>query len=294
MKKFLTLVLIICIVIVLIFMVQKISNNYFTSVEKISEIKLYIEEPFLDGEYIFKEKENIGILLQLTEELKTFKSESDVNMSYKDIKFEIIYNNGTKKIISYEKIKPYPDLVSDILSTIEARKQRIPLLYEDTSNINKVTLKSQYPKMNSIEITDKEVIDEILLGLKEYYLSDKAINLDSLSRFMDIDVEIDGVTGTYKIYFDNDKLLNLLRELEIYDDLAITTADIKDMVLTKGNTSLEITDKGIIDIVMEKGYHGMNRTAVHIEATLNTSDDAKIYGCLRENEVPEEIEKLFE
>jgi len=66
------------------------------------------------------------------------------------------------------------------------------------------------------------------------------------------------------------------------------------MVLTKGNTSLEITDKGIIDIVMEKGYHGMNRTAVHIEATLNTSDDAKIYGCLRENEVPEEIEKLFE
>ena len=294
MKKFITLVLVICIVIILIFIVQKVSNDYFTSVENISEIKLCLEEPFSDGEYIFKEKESIEILLQLNEELKNFKSDPDVNTNYKDIKFEIIYNNGIKENILYEKIKPYPDLVGKILSTVEARKQRIPLLYEDTSNINRITLKSPYPKMNSIEITDKKVVEEILFGLKEYYLSDKAINLDSLSRFMDIDVEINEVVGTYKIYFNNDKLLNLLKKLEIYDDLAITTADIKDMVLTKGNTSLEITDEEIIDIVMEKGYHGMNRTAVHIKATLNTSDNAKIYGCFRENEVPEKIENLFE
>jgi len=183
--------------------------------------------------------------------------------------------------------------LSDILDTVEARKQSIPLLYEDTSKIDKLTLKSPYPKMNSIEINDKDVINEIIDGLKEYYLSDKAINYKPLSRFMDIEVEID-ISGVYQIYFDNDRLLNLLKDMEIYDDLAITVADIKDMTLSKGNTSLKIKDKEVIDLVMQKGYDGMNQTEVHIQATLNTPDEAKIYGCFRKNEVPEKIEMLFE
>lgn len=292
-KVVILVVLIIFIVIATAVIFQKYSNKYLNSSKNISGIKLSLIHYSNADVYIFKEIENIEMLLQLSEELETFKSEPELNMPYSDINFEITYNNGKKVNKIYEQIKPYPDILSDILDSVEARKQSIPLLYEDTSKIDKLTLKSPYPKMNSIEITDKEVVDEIINGLKEYYLSDKAINDKPLSRFMDVEVEM-GILGFYQIYFDNDRLLNLLKDMKIYDDLAITVDDIKDMTLSKGNTSLKIKDKEIIDLVMQKGYDGMNQTEVHIQATLNTPDEAKIYGCFRKNEVPEKIEMLFE
>ena len=291
--KFLILLSTIFIIIVVGFIFQKISSSYLTSAKNISEIKLSLINTSEPNTYIFKEIESIENLLRINKELETFESEPMLMTQYIDINFEIIYNNGLKINKLHEDIRPLPDSLHELLDTVEARKQSIPLLYEDISKVDKLTLKAVYPKTDSIEITDKEIVDKILVNLKEYYLSDKAIAKDSLSHFMDIKVDMD-IPGYYKIYFDNDELLKLLKEMEIYDNLAITTSDIKDLTLTKGNKSLEITDKEIIGIVMEKGYSGANAAAVNIQATLNTVDNAKIYGCFRENEVPIEIEKLFE
>lgn len=280
----------ILILIVLLFGSQMFWNNLYLPKQNIAEIKIGIID--LDKtEYVFKETENINKLLEIEKELRKFKLEKGILLDDVDIEFEVVYNNGIKIKKVFKKMDD--GLLKEVYDSVEGRKQRVKLLYMDFSNVDKLILESHRFKNNSIEIKDKKIIDEIILGLREYALSDKFI--DDFSGFNYVGVEFEEPKLSTAIASDNEKLFKLLKQEGIYNDLVITSSDIKEMRLIKGNTTLEITDKKIMDIALENCISGnVRESVVFLKATLKTSDDDKIYCSFIENRVPEEIEKLFE
>lgn len=274
--------------------ISYIIKTYNTS--NITEINLNLITGSNQGEtqkYIFKEQENIIELLEIEKKLRSFKSEDDINCPYTSIEINIVYTAG-KKIQKTYKIKPYEKLFENLLNSMEARKQSIPLLYENVSNVDKIILRAPYPKTNFIEIRDKQLIDEIIVGLREYYLSDKILDKRSLSPLVSIGIDF-YIPGSYKIFNDNEKIINLLKEQDMYDELAITSLDIKDMYITKGNKKVEIKDKKLMDLILESSCNGSGyESSIYVNATLNASDDNKIYASILKNNIPQEIEKLLE
>lgn len=297
-KKQVYLLVVIILIIISLLILFILNTLYQNDIMNIKEIRLCIfDNAVKNKEYVFKDIENIKMALKVAEELKNFDTLNNKMTPltpFSDIKYEIVYKNNTHNKKVYKDIRPLPELLNNLLDTVEGRKQSIPLLYENISNIDKITLNAHYPKLNTIEITDKSLIDRIMIGLQEYYLSDKIISKRTTSPLVSIEINSD-ILGCYLIYNDNDELINLLKENKLYNELAITSEDIIDFSLTKGNKTIEINDKKIIDMALEIAYDGSGTGEdIYIRATLNTANNAKLYANISKNNIPIEIEKLFE
>ncbi len=210
------------IVIISIFIVLSICSILLLLVKwgdskEIYAVKLIKKNMVYSENYIFREKDNIKKIEALEKNLKNYEPIDNLMLAPENIELEILYNDGTKKEIQYEKIKPSSNYFNDILDTEEA-KQSNYILYNSLSymfsRINRIVLESSHIKEQYVIIEDKELMKKIINEIYDYYSSDRFLK-EKMEESNFIEVRFDGISETYKIFKNNYKLINMLKENEI-------------------------------------------------------------------------------
>lgn len=82
------------------------------------------------------------------------------------------------------------------------------------SRINRIVLESSHIKEQYVIIEDKELMKKIINEIYDYYSSGRFLK-EKMEESNFIEVRFDGISETYKIFKNNYKLINMLKENEI-------------------------------------------------------------------------------
>lgn len=176
MNKKIRIILFMLIVLLLIYIYYIVVNKDVES-ENISKIEINFND--FTGVYTFGEKENIDIALGKEKYLRTYISPKGTFGSYQTIDYKIFYDNGKVIIKKYENVYPVNEIFKDLFNSEEYKKQALYIFKEEAFEINKLTLYIESINNKRIEITNKELINNIIIALREYYLTKEQIFDDS-------------------------------------------------------------------------------------------------------------------
>ena len=118
------------------------------------------------------------------------------------------------------------------------------------------------------------------------------------SKLMHVNIYIEDSTSCFTIYSDYKDFFTFLKENDLYNNLLILPEDIESIKVIKGNSSKIITDKYLIEKILECAYDGYsNISKYYLECKINpniNSNHNTLYCSLSKDNVPFEIKYLFD
>jgi len=252
-------------------------------------------DPIESYSYKLTEEDNIREALIIYEKLKTYKSPK-ISTWFEDVTYEIEGNDGKIKKTTFKKIRPVSDIFERIFTSLEVREQAVSILAVDISEIAKIEMFSAKTG-EKVVCKESNDIDPLMLSLKEFYRSDQVL---SDLNFTLAEVELFNINDEYIgggfIYREDKPTQTILDKQGIIDELIVNPSDIEFMILTKGNSKIEISDMNIIQIVLDnyQGYH-TGESIMSVEYHLKETKGKRIdwHGSFLKNTVPKEIENMF-
>lgn len=295
MKKILLVIFSMIIIFILLFTLICIwqrDNDFprFSKDKSILHVKISMGN--INHLYLFKNPKNIETFLALE---KYFEHYQNIMNSQKNT-VEVRYGYGLNYEKSYHNI-PY-DLFNELLNTTEALKQKQYMLTDDIDNVSKITLKSHIIEEKSIIIEDSNLINQIISFLKEYYNSPNFNNNSINYRLIHVCISIEDSISSFVIYSDYKKFFEFLKENNLYNDLLILPEHIESIEVIKGDCSKKITDKYLIEEILEKAYDGYNNNSEYylkckIDSTINSNHNI-LYCSFSKDTVPFNVKYLFD
>lgn len=283
-----TILMLIYLIIIYLFKIQSIPK------ENISEIRINLNQ-FLN-KTSFREKENIDKALEIEELLKKNLLSLGTFGNYRTIEYNIIYKDGKSITKKYNNVYPVHKIFEELIESEEYKKQTYDIYDEKIYNIDKVILYLKEINDKQIEINDKEKICKIIKLLQEEYLSNNISKYINDNHINNIEVEFGSeliTLSSYILNFNSLKVSETLKEIGVYEELIISSDDIESFTISKGNEKINVKDKKIIQIILDLAQpYSSGESIVTCQAT--TIDGCTVYGTFFKNNVPEEIEKLFE
>ena len=265
-----------------------------TPKENISEIKINLNQ-FFDMTS-FKEKENIDKAIEIEKTLNTRGTSNITFGNYRTIEYDIIYKNGKSITKIYKNIYPVDEIFKELIESEEYKKQTYDIYNEKIYGTDKITLFLNHYNNRRVDINDMEKITKIIdLLQKEYLLNDinEYINDEHINNIV-VEFDNDFINlSNYILNSTSEKVIETLKETGVYNTLMILPNDIDGFSINNGSNKIYVKDKEIIKIILDLSLpYSTGKTVFTCEAT--TLDGNIVYGTFLENNVPEEISKLFE
>ncbi len=265
-----------------------------TPKENISEIKINLNQ-FFDMTS-FKEKENIDKAIEIEKTLNTRGTSNITFGNYRTIEYDIIYKNGKSITKIYKNIYPVDEIFKELIESEEYKKQTYDIYNEKIYESDKITLFLNHYNNRRVDINDMEKIIKIIDLLQEEYLLNDINEYINDEHINNIVVEFDNDfmnISNYILNSTSEKVIETLMETGVYDTLMILPDDIDGFSINNGNNKIYVKDKEIIKIILDLSLpYSTGKTVFTYEGTTLNGDI--VYGTFLENNVPEEISKLFE
>ena len=292
-----SVILLICLTIIAVMLVYVyINTSRKIPRENISSIEIDFND--FSGRYVFSEKANIDIALELEEYLRKYISPRGTFGLYQTIEYKIIYDNGNIITKKYKNVYPVNKIFQKLFNSEEYKTQALDIFKSEIFEIEKIILYADPQDKRYVEITDKNIINDIIISLREYYLEREFYILNdsddnSINTIKVNFPENTHISGSYIISPNNKKAIEVLKGAGIYNKLVITSDDLKFITVHNGNISVDVYDREIIKLAIEKsGIEGRGTTVMRFTGI--TKSGFKINGNFYRDSVPEKIEKLFE
>ena len=293
MNKKLVLVFFIIIIIIIYVLINIIINNNENG--NIVEIKINLDE-ISNKVYTFKDEENIKIALDIANYLETYNSFNSKFGVYQDVEYKIVYENGKTISKIYKQIYPIQGIFEELINSDEYKRQYLSIFEPKALETDKLILYAKSQDKRYIEIIDKEDIKTFIEVLREYYLNmEWPLYHNVKDTINNICIEFPEESEIFEYYEINPqdpKLINALKELDIYKDLIINAEDIEYMTFTNWDKSIDVYDKKIIQLAIDNAeIHGSGATVMQCYAT--TKYGIQVIGNFYRDNIPMEIQQLL-
>ena len=245
--------------------------------------------------YTLTEEDNIKEAMRIYKTLQTYKS-PEVSTWFENVTYEIVRSNGKNEKTTFKKIRAVSDIFETIFNSLEVREQAESILRLDIADVEKLELFSAKTG-EKVVYKERQDIEQLMLSLKEFYRSDEVLSqhnytLAEVTLFNKNDEYIGGGL----IYRDDKQTQNVLEKHSNLSKLAVTPSAIQSMILTQGETKIEITDTNIMQVVLDhyQGYH-TSESIISVEYHLKETKGMRLdwHGSFLKDAVPQEIESLF-
>lgn len=291
--KWIIFVVIILLVLICIIAIY-LYNIRFIPKENISEIKINLNQ-FLNMTS-FKEEENIEKALEIEKTLIEKSLPLGLFGNYQTIEYNVIYENGKSITRKYKNVYPVHKIFEELIESEEYKKQTYDIYNEKIYDTNNLILYLKEFNDRQVKIIDKEKISKIIKLLREEYLLNNISKYINDNHINNVEVEFDKDITTlsnYILNINSEKVSETLKEIGVYKELIISSDDIEFFTISKGNEKINVKDKKIIQIILDLAQpYSSGESVITCEAT--TKDENTVYGTFFKNNIPEDIENLFE
>ncbi|MCX7709044.1 MAG: hypothetical protein N2484_04275 [Clostridia bacterium] len=269
----------------------------FLNPENVDEITVLIGGEGAE-KVVFKEKVNIIEAINIIKELREYKP-NDFKCEAQDVSFHIKVHDGSIKRLDFKRIKPIENYFSNILNSLEYKRQSLSIFKVKKEDIQRVKFESS-KKVYAAESTDKRIIAASLDNVIKHYETTNYYNQDNFYSL------------GYAYFYDksNKEIAKglILRDdtqwNELYDKnssikkIKVNPEDISRIIVKDDKTGKEaiISDPDIKKKVLDTYYDGGTSESIitiQLDFAIKNTNNASLFGSYRKGEVPEFIVELL-